>query len=76
MINLTIVILLDWKMWYNTHRRLNNNICITERKLQNKVMNSISNKTKIPEPRQDFCYHTHTRRCAHAEDVEDEKYIE
>lgn len=39
-------------------------------------MNSISNKTKIPEPRQDFCYHTHTRRCAHAEDVEDEKYVE
>lgn len=39
-------------------------------------MNSISEKTKTEESRQDFCYHTHTRRCAHAEDVEDEKYVE
>lgn len=39
-------------------------------------MNSISDKTKTQESRQDFCYHTHTRRCAHAEDVEDEKYVE
>lgn len=39
-------------------------------------MNSISDETKTQESRQDFCYHTHTRRCAHAEDVEDEKYVE
>lgn len=39
-------------------------------------MNSISDKTNTQESRQDFCYHTHTRRCAHAEDVEDEKYVE
>lgn len=39
-------------------------------------MNSISNKINTQKPRQDFCYHTHTRRCAHAEDVEDEKYVE
>lgn len=38
-------------------------------------MNSISDKN-TQESRQDFCYHTHTRRCAHAEDVEDEKYVE
>lgn len=39
-------------------------------------MNSISNKINTQKPRQDFCYHTHTRRCAHAEDVEDEKYVQ
>lgn len=39
-------------------------------------MSSISDETKTQESRQDFCYHTHTRRCAHAEDVEDEKYVE
>lgn len=39
-------------------------------------MNSISDEIKTREFRQDFCYHTHTRRCAHAEDVEDEKYIQ
>lgn len=34
-----------------------------------------SNRTIINNPRQDFCYHVHTRRCGHAEDVSDEQYI-
>lgn len=38
-------------------------------------MNSISNKTIMKNPRQDFCYHTHTKRCGHAEDVSDEQYV-
>lgn len=38
-------------------------------------MNSISNKTIMKNPRQDFCYHTHTRRCGHAEDIDDEEYV-
>lgn len=41
-----------------------------------KFMNSNGDKTNTQKSRQDFCYHTHTRRCGHAEDVEDEKYVQ
>ncbi len=37
--------------------------------------NNSSNIKIIQKHRQNFCYHTHTRRCGHAEDVSDEQYV-